>query len=207
MSSMCNSISVGVTIPEGYIKGEDSETIDGETYTWETIKIDNETGKITNGTENISSWRIVKNATDLNNMRNNLEANYILVNNITLTDNWTPIGTDYDNAFVGVFDGNGYYIRGLSIQSTTHAGFFGYVGNEKNATIKNVSLLDVNVNGASNNGTGTLIGVGEGVTIKNVMVTGNISSTGCCVGGLVGNVYGASSSFIENNHVSVHVIG
>ena len=58
-------------------------------------------------------------AEDLDNIRNNLEANYILMKDIDLSSwgNWQPIGQTADslNAFEGHFDGNGHVIKNLSI--------------------------------------------------------------------------------------------
>jgi len=65
---------------------------------------------------------------DLNQIRFNPEAYYLLKNDITLTENWNPIGT-IGNPFRGGFDGGNHKINGLTIdQSSEEAvGFFGYV--------------------------------------------------------------------------------
>ena len=73
--------------------------------------------------------------------------------NITLSGDWTPIGTDKDHAFKGTFDGgseNNFTIDGLKITSNaTYAGLFGYVGSygDTVGTIQNVSLTNVNISG------------------------------------------------------------
>ena len=74
----------------------------------------------------------------LNAVRNYLPAqyNFILLNDIDLTDTdydpWTPIGT-----FLGVFDGDGYVISGINVNSTAnYAGFFSVVG----GTVKNLGV-------------------------------------------------------------------
>ena len=74
---------------------------------------------------------LITSATELNEIRNNLEAHYKLMNNIDLTDwitenssieGWEPI-----NEFKGVLDGNGFVISGLWIErpETEKIGFFG----------------------------------------------------------------------------------
>ena len=65
---------------------------------------------------------------DLNQIRFNTDAYYLLKNDITLTENWDPIGT-VSNPFRGGFDGGNYKIKGLKISqnSDNAVGFFGYV--------------------------------------------------------------------------------
>lgn len=48
---------------------------------------------------------------------------------IKLAGQWTPIGSDFDNAFVGVYNGNGKAIEGLLIENntTSPSGLFGCV--------------------------------------------------------------------------------
>ena len=57
---------------------------------------------------------------------------YELMNNITLTEDWTPVGTgmspdgNVENPFTAIFEGNGHSIKGLEIDSSlAHVGFFG----------------------------------------------------------------------------------
>lgn len=65
---------------------------------------------------------------DLNQIRYKPEAYYLLKNDITLTENWSPIGT-VGNPFRGGFDGENHKIKGLKIEQNTEdaVGFFGYV--------------------------------------------------------------------------------
>lgn len=71
---------------------------------------------------------------DLNNIRNDLAGKYILMTDIIFTDEfskggiffndgkgWEPIGTDSETPFTGVFDGNGYVIKGLYIDSDSYS--------------------------------------------------------------------------------------
>lgn len=57
-------------------------------------------------------------------------------------ENWVAIGTDADYfAFQGVFDGNGYTISGLEMDSSASAGLFGYCA----GTIKNLKVKDFDI--------------------------------------------------------------
>ena len=71
-----------------------------------------------------------------------LSGNYILCNDITLSDEWTPIGSP-DEPFTGIFDGNGYIIYNLTAtKKTGHMGFFGAA---EGAVIRNVIVKDANL--------------------------------------------------------------
>jgi len=68
--------------------------------------------------------------------------------NIVLKDAHTPIGNG-EKSFMGIFDGNGKTISGLSVSGFTLAGLFGYVGaggQIKNLTV-NVLKIIANSNG------------------------------------------------------------
>ena len=89
---------------------------------------------------------------DLNNVRNDLSANYILMNDIDLASwgNWEPIG-DVNNPFIGTFDGNGYLIKGLIFNisndiETIYCGLFSYI---YQANIKNVNLMNGKISASS----------------------------------------------------------
>ena len=113
-----------------------------------------------------------------------------LAADITLTEPWTPVGTDYQNPYTGTFDGNNHTIRGLTVTgSNEYAGLFGYIG--KDGTVKNVKLEDVqitsdnhyaNVGGVAGNSWGT---------IENCSVSGSVSGT-TFAGGVVGSQWGGS---------------
>ena len=112
------------------------------------------------------------------------------------TANFTPIGTE-QNPFCGIFDGNGCTIKNLnyvSDNSDSYVGFFGYA---KNATIKNVTFENVNVEIKGADGgyhIGAVVGVLatndpdsaiatksyiENVTVKgNIYINSNVDATG-----------------------------
>ena len=144
-------------------------------------------------------YTVIKTADDLVNINNNLSGKYILMNDIDLSsvENWVPIGnfnidTGEVTGFTGVFDGNGYVIKNLTINRPTEQGFvglFGYIGDPNtmtNGEVKNLGLENVNVN-VNVNGheyVGGLAGRAVG-NITNCYVTGTVSGTEM-VGGLVG---------------------
>ena len=64
-----------------------------------------------------------------------LAGSYVLANDITLSEEWVPIGTS-GTPFTGMFDGGGHTIKGLTIKSgADNVGFFAFT---KGATIQNV---------------------------------------------------------------------
>ena len=135
-----------------------------------------------------------------------------LANDITLTGEWTPIGTgsrsskSYSgNAFKGTFDGGDHTISGLTITSTSGAdaavGLFGIVDGGK---VKNLNLTDVNINVASSNLAGAAIGMMlNGATADNITVSGAIIGNDG-VGGIVGRLIidGTISNCINNASVT-----
>lgn len=74
----------------------------------------------------------------LNEVRNHLDAYFIQINDIDLTeataeggmfynggDGWEPIGTDYYTSFEGSYDGGGHRIIGLKSKQSYYGGLFG----------------------------------------------------------------------------------
>ena len=142
---------------------------------------------------------------DLNSVREDLMANYILTkdldfencNSYTDCDNmttyttgegWEPIGFWEDEfqdyiAYVGTFDGQGHTISNLYINrpSESRVGLFGIVG--ESSKIQNVGLINSYVSGGGF--TGGLVGILLG-TVENSYIKGSVTGTGECIGGLVG---------------------
>ena len=130
------------------------------------------------------------------------DINITLDKNIDLTGKgWTPIGTDYDNAYTGTFDGGGHTITGLTVTTNDeYAGLFGYLSNFNNAagTVKNVVMDGIQITCNHRLGyAGGVAGYSRG-TIENCSVSGSVSGT-VSVGGVVGaqrdgSITGCSSS-------------
>jgi hypothetical protein len=130
------------------------------------------------------------------------------------SSNFTPIGS-FNKNFKGVFDGQGYKIRGIYISQDTSddMGLFGFV---YDATVKNVGVADSYIKGntriagiaanATNsvitncyndgsvsgnvNNVGGIAGYNQYSTVENCCNTGSISLTGpdnSTIGGIAGN--------------------
>lgn len=96
---------------------------------------------------------------DLKYIHKHLDSYYKLENDIELTSEWIPIGTE-ENPFTGAFDGNNHKIINLQINDSTleYVGLFGYVkdSDEHQTFIKNIYLVNSNIVG--NQYVGGLIG-------------------------------------------------
>jgi|GEM_PF-6103689 len=152
--------------------------------------------------------------TDLNNMRTNRSGKYILMNDIVFDHEdyakdgsfhnmgmgWSPIGTSSSYAFGGIFDGNGYTISNIYINNPDcgNMGLFGYA---KGATIKNLTLKDSNITGATE--TGGIAGRIYNSTIDNCNFDGFVIGTEY-TGGIAGYI---SGSTINNCNFDGSVIG
>ncbi|MCL2805918.1 MAG: SUMF1/EgtB/PvdO family nonheme iron enzyme [Treponema sp.] len=125
---------------------------------------------------------------------------YRLEENITLSGNWTPIGTGpvyLNQTFGGSFDGNGYTISNLRISSSAadYQGMFGSLL----GTVRNLGLIDVNINGR--NYTGGITGLNQG-TIQESYVTGSITGSEN-----TGGIAGYNGSLIRDCYSFVTVSG
>ncbi|MDD4250768.1 MAG: hypothetical protein PHX27_01085 [Candidatus ainarchaeum sp.] len=129
---------------------------------------------------------------DLNQIRDKLDGNYILMKDIDASETinwngilgWEPIGND-PNAFTGSFNGNNKTINGIYVNrlSLSSIGFFGEI---VNAEIINLKLTDLNITG--NSFVGGLSGYSNNSTINNIFCSGTIKgkSNGVYTGGIIG---------------------
>ena len=141
----------------------------------------------------------IQNWYDLDAVRNNLNGNHILLNDLDSTTpgyaelasptanggtGWQPIGTQ-DNPFTGTFDGQGYEIRDLYINRPDEyfVGLFGYIYDA--GIIKDIGVLNVTVTGCGS--VGGLAGGNLG-TVSNSYSSGSVNGN-LYVGGLVGVNY------------------
>ena len=111
---------------------------------------------------------VIYNQADLEAVANEMDASYIVANDITLTGNWKPLGwTDSEDVpFTGTLDGNGYTISGLGMdyENGTYVGLFAI----NNGTIKDLSVVIDDIGGDQY--VGAIAGRNDG-TISNVTVT------------------------------------
>lgn len=208
-----------------------SITLENEDILHETRKYydydeDNEDDKdINKENEDTSSYTKIFTINDLIGINNNPNGNYILMNDIDMTEEtrkggswdtghgWTPL-----DRFSGILDGNGHRIIGMNIYDdgvTTpqYAGLF----SEISGCVKNIGMIDVNIDnihlakddyGYIDTGLGAIAGyLDEDGKIKNCYVTGNISENDTydirCTGGLVGS----NSGEISNSYNAAKVAG
>ena len=133
----------------------------------------------------------LKNVAKLVNEEGKTDINITLDTDLTLTGEWTPIGTE-SQPYTGTFDGNGKTITGLTVTgSDRYTGLFGFI----KGTVKNVVLTEINI--TSGTFVGGVAGWSFGGNIENCSVSGSVS--GSDVGGVVGyqqvgSITGCSSS-------------
>ena len=136
----------------------------------------------------------ISTADELQNINNNLKANYILANDIDLSGrDFTPIGNSDCGAFEGSFDGNGHTISNLDVFSGKYAGLFGYSeGIVKNLTVSNISVYGTRYIG------GIVAYNAETGKIENCKVNGGkVHSDGGVYGIDIGGVCGINNGTIE----------
>ena len=162
------------------------------------------------GSGTASDPYLIFNPIQLDQIRNflNRTVYFKLMSDIDLTEfiedespsaGWVPIGSSSSSTFKGVIDGNGKTISGLRIkrQSSDYQGFLGYA---TNATIKNLSLENVNIVG--NSYVGAIVGNGSNCAIENCTITGCVKGSG-----YVGGVGGQVSGTIKKVYSTVDVTG
>lgn len=148
------------------------------------------------GNYNVTTAEGLKAVADIANS-DNLGINITLTADITLTGEWTPIGTAWNNSYTGTFDGGGHTISGLTMMgSDEYAGLFGCIGD--GGTVKNVKLENVQITSDDQYAyVGGVAGYSRG-NIENCSVSGSVSGnsnsngTSNCVGGVVGQQYGGT---------------
>lgn len=112
---------------------------------------------------------------------------YALTSNFKLTNDFTQnTAATTTSTFNGTVDGNGKTITGLTLTAAADkSGLFAELG--ANASVKNLILKNVNINGQNN--TAALAGINRG-SVSNVTVSGTVNG-GLFVGGISGSNYGS----------------
>ena len=127
-----------------------------------------------------------------------------LTQDITLTGDWTPIGTGPKNCFEGSLNGSDKKISELTItDSYNAAGLFGYVRSSQNSRFENLTLESVNITNGGNY-TGGLIGSVQGlksIPLSHITVSGTISG-GKYTGGILGNGYAEATECTVSGSVT-----
>ena len=134
----------------------------------------------------------LKNVAKLVNEEGKTDINITLDTDLTLTGEWTPIGTE-SQPYTGTFNGKDKTITGLTVTtSDQYAGLFGYIGSGgkvKDVTLENVQITNDNSSGYA----GGVAGYSYG-NIENCSVSGSVSGSGNngTAGGVVGFQVGGS---------------
>ena len=112
---------------------------------------------------------------------------------------WTPIGTDENNSYNGIFDGNGNTITGLTVNQSEkyNAGLFGCLGS--GGKVQNLTLENVNISGTYY--VGSVVGTNFG-TVSGCTASGNITGTETLVGGVVGWNKGTVTGCTASGNIS-----
>ena len=101
-----------------------------------------------------------------------LNGDYVLTQDITLSDNeWTPIGTS-DRPFTGTLDGKGFTIKGLTVGNgaNDNKAFFGFTNG---ATVKNIAFTSAVVKG--HNQAAIVVAQAKSSTLSNIYVSGVVT--------------------------------
>lgn len=132
----------------------------------------------------------IANAQQLDAVRYNLKSNFVLVNDIDLSEyeNWVPIGGMLDveagDGFQGMFDGKGHTIKNLKMdyeiegdeEGAYHNWHFGLFSNTQSSPgIKNVNLEDVNISIQGADSSSKHINIGAITTEASVVTNCNTS--------------------------------
>ena len=181
---------------------------------------------ISSGSYSISTAEELAKLSEMTNTGKIQGGNFYLADNIDLSgyqtgEGWTPIGTSA-NPFKGTFDGNGYVISNLYINttaSTTNVGLFGVCNTLKNVGVENayvyapnadyVGILtgsnrihDANIvtncySSGNVVGRNYVGGLGGRLRVSDCYSKANVTGNNC-IGGIVGNGT-VSNSFSMSN--------
>lgn len=122
----------------------------------------------------------------------NLDLNY---------SNWTPIGQNNECQFCGIFDGSNHSIASLNVNNNdNYNGLFGYISE---CSILNLTIKNPKIQGAAY--IGALCGyiTSNSLVFACRVIGGTVSSTGNCVGGLIGRCSYNSSILASYNTSNV----
>jgi len=189
-------------LDSGAVHKEDGATVNTDVTLSGTgyIHVGNTDGKdagyTKGGAADVEYYKLVHDATALQDMNKNLSGNYMLAKDITNTGTITPIGTS-KAPFKGKFDGMFYAVKGMKITAAvTDAGLFGYTNG---AQIENLGIVGANIApGKRNQNVGSIVGTAKNTTIKNVYSEDGTITVKIKGGGLVGAL--TSSSTLSNSY-------
>ena len=139
-----------------------------------------------------------------------LDSNYSLMNNITLTNDFMPIGYSVASSswvgFSGTFNGNGNTISNLNLNSSdySNAGFFTSIN--AGANVSNLKLTNATINGSYASAgilAGTITGTVDRIAVTNSNITN--AEQNSYTGSLAGVYSGASLKLSYADNVAITV--
>ena len=141
------------------------------------------------GSGTVESPYVITSAAELQAVNDDLDAYYVLGNNISLSgQSFEPLGNEWDGPFTGTLDGKGFTVSYLTVNRTDlkYAGLFGYM----EGTVQNLKLDNINISGGRYaGGVAGAVGVGGLITDCEVL-SGSVSVSGSpmemAAGGITG---------------------
>lgn len=181
------------------------------TYSFASVGDGENTSYTFNDGANTSTFTAIGNQTELATINSNLDGDYELSDDITITGDYTPIGGNDYGAFTGHFNGNYHTVSGITVSGKTYGGLFGLTGKAdgktQGAIIENVGVVNANIN-ADN--AGGIVGKAVDTTIERVYNEGGNGYTiysGATSGGSGGIVGYLSSSTVNIAYNTGYVDG
>lgn len=157
----------------------------------------NSTTGVLTFTESIMYVRTVN---DLSHIKNNLAANYLQVNDLTLSGAWLPIGQDFKSGagtpFSGTYDGDGKSISGLTVSDLSDAGLFAINA----GIIKNLNIASGTISAPGKEYAGAVCARNEG-TIDNCTNAASVSA-GTHTGGITGYNAGTITAALNRGDIT-----
>jgi len=151
---------------------------------------------------NTDNEKGLKNLAKLVNEEGKTDIDITLTGNITLTGEWTPIGTE-SQPYTGTFDGGDHTITGLTVDlpNKNYVGLIGRLGS--GGKVQDVTLTEVNVTGGTY--VGGIAGQTDG-TVENCSVNGTVTGqdqTGGIVGQNFSTISGCSAEGTVTGNTNV----
>lgn len=206
-------------IPEDYTllynaENLDKNNSDKEDYYWDDEEEEKEELSQTVPVKEVpEGYTPIRSVDDLYGINNNLDGNYILMNDIDLSQTAPSGEWDFGNGwkpiddFSGTLNGNGYRIMNMTIYGTCDNKYdFGLFAG-LNGTIKNLGLVNINIDIANANDIGG-IAANDGyyAKIENCFVTGTIISQNNTNTAKIGAIVGdGNSCYISNCYSNVNI--
>ena len=184
-----------------YKMQNDAEWKAGEEYTYTVSLAAAEDPGYTiegDGSYTVTTADGLKNVAKLVNEEGKTDINITLDTDLTLTGEWTPIGTE-SQPYTGTFNGKDKTITGLTVnqEGTNYVGLIGYLGS--GGKVQNVTLTDVSVTGYWY--VGGVVGANDKGTVTACTASGSISGSSR-VGGVVGYNGGTMTGCTVSGSVS-----